>query len=378
MKSRKSQDIVSNPRILLEHFKVIEDPRIERHRCYPLQNILFFAFISILSDQQSWYQIVEFCEDNLDWFSEYIDVKQGVPSHDTFRRVFGLLEPQVLSKTLASWTEELRKDHGSETRLVAIDGKAIRGVPWRGSEEELYTLNAFESGSGLCLGQVEVDTKSNEINAMPTLLSMINLSRSVVSTDALLTQKKIAKEIREKGGDYLLALKKNHRNFLEEAELYFSELHEGQCSWRTLEKNRGYVEERTISVSGNTEGWETLKEWAGLQHIIKIQSRRTRDGQTREETRYYVTSWSASASAYLDGVRKHWGIENGLHRTLDVIFREDAALEHERTTAANLSVMRKMALSLLKQLFPDKTLVSKRKKAAYSPKFRTQLLMGLI
>ncbi len=335
MKSPKPQDTVKNPLLLLEMFEAIEDPRIERHRRYPLKNILCFTFVAILSDQQSWYQIVDFCEINLDWFSELIDVSAGVPSHDTFRRVLSLLRPEILAEILTKWAENLRNTSDSNSNVVAIDGKALRGVPWKLSEEELYTLNAFEPGTGLCLGQVEVDSKSNEITAMPKLLDALNLKGTVVTTDALLTQKSIAQHIRNKEAHYLLALKGNHQMFFEETKLYFDIDHTGEFCWRTLEKNRGYVEERTCMVSGDTQGWQTLEEWPELKRVLRISLKRTREGNISIENRYYITSLEAGALTYLEAVRSHWSVENQLHRTLDIIFLEDAAQEHNRTAAAN-------------------------------------------
>lgn len=378
MKPQDLTEVIPNPLPLVQRLTLIEDPRIERHKVYPLENVIVFAFVSILSDQQSWYQIVDFCQANLEWFEEFIDVSSGVPSHDTFRRVFGLLRPEVLRKVLADWASFLRKDCGSEIKLIAIDGKSVRGVPWRQSDEELHILNAFEPHLGLCLAQVGVDSKTNEIGAMPDLLSSLNLKGALITTDALLTQKSIAQQIRNQKGHYLLALKGNHPSFFEEAKLYFTEVHRGMFTWRTLEKNRGYVEERTCLVSGNTRGWETLEEWPDLRRVLLIRSKRTRDGKTTTEERYYITSIDLGAQDLLESVRSHWGIENKLHRTLDVLFLEDAAQEHDRTTAENLSALRKMAVSVLGNMDPAKSLVSKRKRAAYDANYRRKLLYGKI
>lgn len=378
MKPQEPSKLVPNPLPLIQQLSLIEDPRVERHKVYPLENIIMFAFVAILSDQQSWYQVVDFSEANLEWFSEFLDVSSGVPSHDTFRRVFGLLRPEVLQRVLSDWANFLRKDCGSNVKLIAIDGKSVRGVPWRQSDEELHTLNAFEPHLGLCLGQVGVNSKTNEIGAMPDLLSSLCLKGTVVTTDALLTQKSIAQQIRNQGGDYLLALKGNHGTLFKEAKLYFTELHTGMFSWRTLEKNRGFVEERSCLVSGCTHGWETLEEWPDLRRVLLVRSQRTRDGKTTTEERYYITSAELGAKPLLESVRAHWGIENKLHRTLDVLFLEDASQEHERTTAENLSTLRKMAVNVLNSMDPAKSLVSKRKRASYDAQYRRKLLLGKI
>jgi len=378
MTEKEVSHCIPNPLPLIRCFQIVEDPRIERHKVYPLENILIFAFVAILADQQSWYQIADFSEANLEWFEEFVDVSSGVPSHDTFQRVFSLIRPEVLRRVLTDWTNSLREKCNSPIKLVAIDGKSVRGVPWRQSDEELHILNAFEPGLGLCLGQVEVNSKTNEIGAMPDLLDALELRGAIVTTDALLTQKSIAQKIRDKGAHYLLALKGNHPALWEEAKLYFDEVHEGMFVWKTLEKNRGFIEERTCTVSGNTWGWESLAEWPDISHVIKIRSERSRDGKTSVEERYFITSAKLGAAEYLCSVRSHWGIENKLHRTLDVLFLEDASQQHDRTTAANLSVLRKMAVSMLGQIDPKKTMVSKRKKAAYDPQYRRKLLIGKI
>jgi hypothetical protein len=204
-----------NPLSLLDHFEAIEDPRLDRQKKYPLTNILVYAFVAILSDQQSWYEIEAFSRINLKWFSQYLDVSCGVPSHDTFRRVFSLLDPTTLEKLMILWAEEVRKKHSSETpKIVALDGKALRGVPWKISQEQLYTLNAWDSSEKTCIGQITIGEKTNEITAAPQLLKLLNLKDTVITTDALLTQKEVAKTVIDKGGDYVMALKGLFRNSL--------------------------------------------------------------------------------------------------------------------------------------------------------------------
>lgn len=378
MTTASPQEVVKDPLPLVRYFEIIEDPRMDRCKRYPLENVLLFAFVAILADQQSWYQITEFTEYNLEWFGQFVDVSGGAPSHDTFRRVFSLIEPQWLESILTAWTSQLRQKCGSKLEVVAVDGKSIRSVPWRGSDDGLHLVNAWESSSGLCLGQVAVDTKSNEITAAPELLKTLDIRGAVVTTDAMLAQKSLAKQILDQGADYFLALKANHPLLLEDTKLYFNSQHLEQFGWQTIEKNRGFVEVRRCLVSGDTKGWETLSQWPGLKRVVELSCERWRDGQTSKDTRYFITSVDASAKQYMEIARAHWGIENKLHRTLDVLFLEDACQVHERTTAANLAVLRKLALGLIKQILPTKSLVSKRKRAAYSPDFRKDLLCGAL
>ena len=256
--------------------------------------------------------------------------------------------------------------------------RVLRGVPWKLCEDKVHIVHAFETESKLCLAQVRVADKSNEITAVPELLKAINIEGAVITSDALITQKEITQQIVESKGDYFMALKANHPTLYDEAKLYFSVTHEGQYSWRILEKNRGYVEERTCTVSGNTVGWELLDQWQGLTVIVRISSVRWIDGKESREERYYLTSKISSGKHYLHISRSHWSVENLLHRTLDVSFLEDACQIHDKNAATNVSVMRKLAISLLRQALPERSLVSKRKKAAYDPEFRRDLLEGKI
>jgi predicted transposase YbfD/YdcC len=375
--SEISKEVLSDPLALFRQFEIIEDPRVDRHKRYPLINILIFAFVAILSDQQSWYQIFAFAKANLDWFGQFIDVSSGVPSHDTFRRVFSLLNPSCLEQAVISWTEEVRlKNKMKGYRLVILDGKALKGVPWKVNDKQLYVLNAWDARSNSFLGQLTIGEKTNEITAAPQLLEKLNLEDTIVSVDAIMTQKEIAEKIIDGGGNYVMALKGNQGTFFEDVKLYFSEIHEGMSSWQTLEKNRGRIESRTCTASFDIQWLAQKKEWKGLKGIFKIDSEINYEGQIAQETRYFITSLETNASSCLYFARKHWSIENGLHRTLDINFREDSCQVHDRNAASNLSILRKIALSLLKAIDPDKRLIWKMKEAAYSAAFRTRCLLG--
>jgi len=252
--SKISKEVLRDPLALFRQFEIIEDPRIDRHKRYPLINILVFAFVAILSDQQSWYQIFAFCKSNLDWFGQFIDVSSGVPSHDTFRRVLSLLNPSQLEQAVICWTEELRlKNKIKGYRLVILDGKALKGVPWKVNDQQLYVLNAWDAESNLFLGQLTIGEKTNEITAAPQLMEKLNLEDTIVSVDAIMTQKEIAEKVVAGGGNYVMALKGNQGTLFEDVKLYFSEIHEGMSSWQTLEKNRGRIESRTCMISFDIE-----------------------------------------------------------------------------------------------------------------------------
>ena len=370
-----SIEVLQNPLALFRQFEVIEDPRIDRHKRYPLLNILVFTFVAIMSDQQSWYEIRAFCMSNLDWFSQYIDSSSGVPSHDTFRRVFYLLNPQQLEKVIIDWAEETRAHKNIGQRIVVLDGKSLRGVAWKINQTQLHILNAWDATENQFLGQMTIDCKTNEITAAPKLLKSLNLEGAVVTVDALMTQKEIASTVIEQKGDYMMALKGNQGCLYEDVQLYFNSIQEGMSCARSVEKNRGRVETRTC-IMASADWVENKDSWVGLKKLFKIENEIYYEGKTTKETRYYMTSVEAGALAFLGLARKHWSIENGLHRSLDMTFKEDSAQEHDRNAAANLSILRKVALSLLKAVDAHKKLKLKMKECAYSPAFRSRCLLG--
>lgn len=373
--SAVSIEILENPLALFRQFEVIEDPRIDRHKQYPLLNILVFTFVAIMSDQQSWYEIRAFCMSNVDWFSQYIDVSSGIPSHDTFRRVFCLLNPRQLENVIISWAEETRLHRNIGRRIIVLDGKSLRGVAWKINQTQLHILNAWDAIENRFLGQMTIDCKTNEITAAPKLLKSLNLDGAIVTVDALMTQKEIASTVIEQKGDYMMALKGNQGGLYEDVQLYFSSIEEGMSCARSLEKNRGRVETRTCTM-GSADWLENKDSWVGLKNLFKIDTEIYYEGKTTKETRYYMTSVKAGASEYLELARRHWSIENGLHRSLDMTFGEDSAQEHDRNAAANLSILRKVALSLLKAVDVHKKLKIKMKECAYSPTFRSRCLLG--
>ncbi len=373
--STVSVQLLQNPLTLFRQFEVIEDPRIERHKQYPLINVLVFAFVAIMSDQQSWYEIRAFCLANLDWFSKYIDISAGVPSHDTFRRVFSLLNPEQLESVIIAWAEETRLQKGNEKRIIVLDGKSLRGVAWKINQAQLHILNAWDATENQFLGQMTIDCKTNEITAAPKLLKNLSLEGAVVTVDAIMTQKEIAKTVIDQKGDYVMALKGNQGSLYEDVQFYFTSIGEGMHCARSVEKNRGRVEIRTCTM-GPANWLENKDSWVGLRNLFKIESEVYYEGKTTKETRYYMTSLEAGASEVLTIARKHWSIENGLHRSLDMVFKEDASQEHDRNAAANLSILRKVALSLMKAIDPHKKLKLKMKECAYSPIFRSRCLMG--
>ncbi len=368
---------IRNPASLFDFFLIIEDPRLNRHKRYPLVNILVYTFVAILSDQLSWYQIHEFCETNINWFSEFLDTSAGVPSHDTFRRVMGLIDTQQLEKVIIKWLESTREKFGSKHRVVALDGKSLRGVAWKVNDTQLHILNAWDASDNKFVGQLAIESKTNEITAAPEMLKMLNLENTIITVDAIMTQKEIAETVIDNRGEYVMALKGNQGTLFEDVQLYFEEIQYGMSCARTVEKNRGQVEIRTCTKIDDLLWLNQKAEWKGLKSIFLIDSEIMKEGNVTKDCRYYITSLQEDAAELLKISRQHWAVENQLHRTLDVHFKEDGCQVHDRQAAANLSVLRKIALTLLKQIDPKKTVISKLKKAAYSSDFRKMCLLGI-
>lgn len=365
-----------NSNNIIGAFSIIEDPRIERSKKFPLINVLIFAFIAILSDQSSWYQIEEFCKENLNWFSRFLDISNGAPSHDTFRRVFSIIETKQFEKAVITWIDKTRAKNGVKNRVIALDGKSLRGFSWKVNLEKLHILNAWDCTHNKFLGQISVESKTNEITAAPKLLNLLNIENSIITVDAMMTQTTIAKTIANKKGDYVMALKGNQKTLFEDVKLYFTEIEKGMSSSRTVEKNRGQVEIRICTKTENIKWLDHFEKWKNFKTIFQVESQIYKDGKTRKEKRLYITSLNYEASKLLKIARQHWSVENQLHRTLDVHFKEDKNQEHNKNAAANLSILRKLSISLLKQIEPKKTLISKLKKAAYSGEFRKKCLLG--
>jgi predicted transposase YbfD/YdcC len=368
-------EINLEPSILVDHFSIIEDPRSDRSKKYPLVNVLIFSFVSVLAGQNSWYQMQAFCEETLDWFSEFLDTSSGVPSHDTFRRIFSLLNPLEFESCVIQWIESTRKKYHNRQRVIALDGKSVRGLSWKINDKQLHILNAWDCSEERFIGQLSIENKTNEITAAPNLLKQLNLKETIVTVDAMMTQTQIAEQIINQKGDYLMALKGNQGTLFEDVKLYFTEVEFGMSSARTVEKNRGQVEIRK-GVKARVDWLDQKSSWKGLKSIFKLETEVYQGGKTRIEERYYLSSLDVEPNYFLSLVRGHWKIENQLHRTLDIHFQEDANQEHNRNAAANLSLLRKLAISLLKGIDPKEKMIIKMKKIAYSPKFRRECLFG--
>jgi predicted transposase YbfD/YdcC len=298
----------------------------------------------------------------------------GIPSHDTFNRVFSALDPEQLEKGFVAWVRSIAKLTAGE--VVSIDGKALRGSREAGKKAIVHMVSAWANSNSLVLAQRKVDDKSNEITAIPKLLEALELSGTVVTIDAMGCQRSIARQIVEKKADYILAVKQNQGHLLAEIKDSFRMLAADAVA-EAIDGGHGRVERRTCSVIADTSLIEKAAEWACLQGLVRIEAERYHkvSGKTERQTRYYITSLQPQAVRLNSAIRQHWGIENKLHWVLDVGFGEDLCRKRQGNAAQNFSLINRIALNLLKQ---DKTcklgMHGKRLKAGWDNNYLLHIL----
>jgi predicted transposase YbfD/YdcC len=370
-----------SPATFHDHFGDLKDPRVERTRRHPLINILFIAVCGVLCGANSFAAIHEFGDDRKTWLARFLDLSNGIPCEDTFRRVLARLDPAAFEKALLAWMQAVQEITAS--RLIAIDGKTLRGSYNRqDGKAAIHMVSAWATESKLSLGQVVVDEKSNEITAIPALLEVLELSGAIVTIDAMGCQKEIAAKVRERGGDYVLAVKQNQPTLYEQVREAIDEGLEQDAEQidehGTVEKGHGRRETRTYAVFPAPEGVDPEGLWQDLSAVGVTFSERTDSrGRTSLEERYYILSRRLSAQEFADAVRGHWSIENQLHWQLDVSFREDESRVRTGHAAANLSVIRRFALGLLKRETECRRgIETKRLKCALSEEYREKVLFN--
>ena len=372
---------VRDPAAFQEHFKDLNDPRVERTRKHPLINIVFIAVCGVLSGANSFAAIEEFGLDRRTWFARFLDLTNGVPSDDTFARVLARLDPGAFERCLLSWIRAVQEV--TENRLIAIDGKTLRGsYDRRDGKAAIHMVSAWASENKLSLGQVVVDEKSNEITAIPELLRLLDVSGALVTIDAMGCQKEIADLIREGKGDYVLAVKQNQPTLYEQVEEAVGAGLEQDASdldeHQTVEVGHGRQETRTYVVFPAPETVDPDGAWRDLSAVgMAITESTDAQGRCRLEVRYYILSALLSAARFAGAVRGHWSIENNLHWQLDVSFREDQCRVRTDNAPANLSVIRRFALGLLKrETSCRRGIETKRLKCAASDAYREKALFN--
>jgi len=359
-------------RSLMECFEEIEDPRMERGKHHLLADILALAVLAVMAGAEGWEDIEEFGVSKIDWLRKYLELPNGIPSHDTISRVFRSLKPEAFQAAFLEWCRELESE--ADVNLVAIDGKTLRRSHDRlAMKSALHLVCAWSVRNHLVLGQRAVDEKSNEITAVPKLLEMLALKGAIVTIDAMGCQKETAAQIVAAGGDYVLSVKDNQPTLHAALQEHFLNLHEKQvlpddCRQRvTRDRGHGRREQRHYYVTtvpkplGDIEG-----NWAQLQSVGQVISITRRDGRETSEVRYYISSLKPNAKRFAAAVRGHWGIENSLHWILDVTFDEDRSRIRKDAGPENFAHLRRFALSLIKQDTSRGSVRRKRKRAAWN------------
>lgn len=372
---------------LVEALEAVPDPRRQcKNLRHPLVDVLVLAFCGVLCGCDDFVEVEEFGRSKADFFRRFLELPHGIPSHDTFRRVFQAVCPQALQRCLIQWLKGLRQATPpvEDGAVIAIDGKTLRRTFDRAQGlGALHLVSAWAAANGLTLGQVAVDAKSNEITAIPQLIELLDLKGCVVTIDAAGCQKEIAAHIVAKDADYVLALKENQPTLHEQVADYFLEHLEEENPdgklrrYRQVEKGHGRTETRETFVAPATKEMVAPGAWVGLATIVLV-IRRCLDhtsGKTSDEVRYFISSLPAKVKRLAGAVRQHWGIENGLHWVLDVAFNEDRMRQQDRNGIENLALLNRLAVSLLRQ---DKTVKAgvkcKRKTAGWDDNYLLHLL----
>jgi predicted transposase YbfD/YdcC len=359
----------------LKVFEDLPDPRHHRTRRHRLVDILFIALCSVLTGGKSFVDMEDLANVWEEWFKQFIPMTGGPPSHDTFNRVFQMIDPQYFEACFRAWTKQMRKSLGTE--IIAVDGKVNRGSG-SSKQEPITLVNAWASKNRLLLGQLATAENSNEISAVPELLKGLVLNKSIVTVDAMHCQKDTAKAVIKGGGDYVFALKGNQKNLHEEAKLFLDDLSSSvPAQVKKIEKGHGRLETRQYWQTQDINWFADLSQWPGLKSFGMVHSScEFSDGRMREERRYYISSLPLAPEQFAEAVRAHWGVENKVHWCLDMIFGEDQNRARSKYASTNLSTLRKMALNIVRKEPGKKGLARKMRQAIADPHFLL-LLLGL-
>lgn len=332
----------------------LDDPRVQGRCEHRLLDIVSITLLAVMCGAEDWTDVEEFGRSRQDWLHRFLELPGGIPSHDTFQRVFGLLDRSQFAACLFQWTQALHE--ATDGRLIAIDGKTLRrSARKRKDLAALHLVTAWASENGLTLGQVAVEDKSNEITAIPQLLQLLRLKGATVTIDAMGTQKEIAQQIREQKGHYVLALKGNQSGLKDDMQELFDrgvQTHFAAMKhdvYETRETGHGRTDERTCHVIEIPQDHPQREVWKDLRTLAVTVSRRVVNNQETWEARMYISSHPSRAKMLATAIRRHWTIENSQHWVLDVTFGEDARRQQDRNGAANLAAVRRLALSLLRQ-----------------------------
>lgn len=376
---------MNGPTFITQYFGTLEEPRVKRTRRHELTDIVTLAVCAIVGGADSWVDVALFGKSKLAWFKQFLDLPNGIPSHDTFGRVFARLDPDAFAACFRNWIDAIATElNALGDRVIAIDGKTLRRSFDRASgKSPLHLVSAFATDLGLVLAQVATDVKSNEITAIPRLLALLDLKGATITIDAMGCQKKIVEAIVEAQADYLLSLKGNQSTLHREvAELFedaekngFADLTHAYA--QTVDGDHGRIETRRCWCTSDVDWYTDRDEWRGLRSFGLVESTREIAGKpTTVERRYFIGSLAGTdATRFLSTVRAHWGIENGLHWVLDIAFREDESRVRKDHAPQNFAMLRHIALNMIKR---EKTsqggVAARRKRAGWEEDYLLKVL----
>lgn len=368
-------------RLLLRLFRDMPDPRMVGKISHQLHDILVITVCAVIGGLDHWTEIEDFGKANESWFRTFLDLPNGIPSHDTFGKVLAVLDPDAFEQRIQKWIHAL-VGSATEGKHISIDGKTLRRSFDRASAKTaIHMINAYVHENHAVFGQLKVHDKSNEITAIPTLLEMLQLKDATVTIDAMGCQKDIAEKIIDRSGHYVLALKGNQSSLREDVQTFMDDRIARQESrygdyYETVEKSHGRIETRKCWTCWDLDWLVRRHRWAGLSCIVAVECTRSIKGTTSRERRYYISSHSGRQAQKLAVlIRNHWRVENELHWTLDVSFNEDQSRVRVQNAAENLARIRRIALLLLKNEKTCKLGVkSKRAKAGYDRNYLLTVL----
>jgi len=345
---------------MLSFFDSLTDPRVERTRLHPLKDIIGITICAVLSGCDDWEEIEMYGRGKQPWLKQFLSLPNGIPSHDTFNRVFASLCPLQLRNCFIEWVQSIAQV--TEGRVVSIDGKRLCNSGTGGVKGFIHMVSAWCNANNMVLGQVKTDEKSNEITAIPELLQLLVLEGAIITIDAMGCQQQIAEKITDQQANYVLAVKQNQGHLLDDIKEAFEQTPDA-ASFSSIEKSHGRIEKRTCKLITDMNWICKQQNWKLLQSIICIESNRTvlSTGEIQKETRYYISSLLTTPESFLNIIRQHWGIENKLHWVLDVIFNEDLSTKQAGNAAENFSIITKIALNLLKNNNTQKLSIKKKR-----------------
>lgn len=337
-------------------FTQVTDPRIERSKRHKLIDIILLAICGVICGADSWVDIEMYGKAKKEWLGTFLELPNGIPSHDTFGRVFAAIDPDEFEKSFRDWVQTIHEL--TQGQVIALDGKQLRGSQESETgRKAIYMVSAWASENQLVLGQQKVADKSNEITAIPKLLKILEINGCIITIDAIGTQTKIAEMILERGGDYLLAVKENQGRLFEDMQYIFEvdkqyDFKDAPYQYaKTVNKNHGRIEIRQCWAISDPEYLSSIREkdrWPGLKSLIRIESERKIGEATESQVSYFITSLENDAKKILHAKRSHWGVENSLHWVLDIAFGEDHSRVRKDNSPQNFAIIRHMALNLLK------------------------------